>query len=203
MRWVFIVFSFLFADSTARADVIYTFDNSGELIISGASIPVGGFDATITEIAVYTPTAGAYSYSAHLSGDGTISSQNDPDISSIHIFNSFGNTMGPGFCFDNTACTPTSFSSLIPSGAGDVTISLGGQAYGSYYTTVSDPNNELGLYLYSAYAEFSIDLPNGIIATAVPEPSTWVILLVGFAGVGFNWRVSRSRLISAGTSHCA
>ncbi len=57
--------------------------------------------------------------------------------------------------------------------------------------TISDTNREIYggfsfLYehnLISFYPEILVYLPPGI--SAVPEPSTWAMLLIGFAGIGF------------------
>jgi hypothetical protein len=44
--------------------------------------------------------------------------------------------------------------------------------------------NELGFDV-APYFAIELDLPEGFSIAAVPEPSTWALLLIGFAGIGF------------------
>jgi hypothetical protein len=71
------------------------------------------------------------------------------------------------------------------------------------------------LYVSASYLGFSqggpatvdysiqVGLPDGLTATpAVPEPSTWAMLLIGFAGIGFTaYRTKRSLVPSATSSN--
>jgi hypothetical protein len=40
----------------------------------------------------------------------------------------------------------------------------------------------------AAYYSLSATVPDGFSITAVPEPSTWAMLLIGFAGLGYAYR---------------
>ena len=46
--------------------------------------------------------------------------------------------------------------------------------------------------LYRAVVSGSLDLLS--VASSVPEPSTWAMMLLGFAGLGFAFRQSRRRV---------
>jgi len=62
------------------------------------------------------------------------------------------------------------FNSIIGPNVGDQA------AVGAFYTGPKDPSNASGKNLVAG--EFAI-------AAAVPEPSTWAMMILGFAGVGF------------------
>lgn len=64
---------------------------------------------------------------------------------------------------------------VVSDEARTLTISSHGRQYSSATATETD----LGYQIY-------LDLPEGLtIAAPVPEPSTWAMLLLGFAGIGF------------------
>jgi hypothetical protein len=55
--------------------------------------------------------------------------------------------------------------------------------------------------IYDASYEFVISVPDGLsvagllpIASAVPEPSTWAMLLIGFVGIGFAFRFRKAQM---------
>jgi hypothetical protein len=41
---------------------------------------------------------------------------------------------------------------------------------------------------------YSFEFTVAAAASAVPEPSTWAIMLIGFAGLGFAFRQSRRKV---------
>ena len=66
--------------------------------------------------------------------------------------------------------------------------------------SVTDPADNVTRFAYDAYDDLiSMTDPNGGVTTfayfAVPEPSTWATMLLGFAGLAFAWR-RRSRKMS-------
>jgi PEP-CTERM motif len=42
-------------------------------------------------------------------------------------------------------------------------------------------------------ADFSFAMDNVVVSSGLPEPSTWAMMLVGFASLGFAWRYRASR----------
>ena len=66
---------------------------------------------------------------------------------------------------------------------------------------MTDPNDDVTKFSYDAYGDLiSMTDPNGGVSTfayfAVPEPSTWVSMLLGVAGLAFaaRRRMKRSAL---------
>jgi hypothetical protein len=48
--------------------------------------------------------------------------------------------------------------------------------------------------LWSAVANPSVGVGTFALSAAVPEPSTWSMMLLGFAGLGFAFRQSRRKV---------
>jgi hypothetical protein len=69
----------------------------------------------------------------------------------------------------------TSFSNSVTDKVGGLDISSFVENFGA---------TPINVYL-------TIDLPEGFYITAVPEPSTWAMMLIGFAGIGFAGYRSR------------
>jgi hypothetical protein len=76
---------------------------------------------------------------------------------------------------------------------------VGGVAYNVYYFPLPYTNTDsywCGGYGYCEVGPSSEGIPSGIVTsftlTAVPEPSTWAMMIFGFAGLGFaGYRASR------------
>jgi PEP-CTERM motif len=67
----------------------------------------------------------------------------------------------------------------------------------SFSETISGP------YAFYGPVSISVEIPAGLDAfvVAVPEPSSWAMLLIGFAGIGFaGWRRARRRAGNRGSS---
>ena len=70
---------------------------------------------------------------------------------------------------------------------------------GTYATGISDASVIVGYYLSNGFnsdGEFLASIGHGFLAStsAVPEPSTWAMMLIGFAGLGFAFRQSRRKV---------
>jgi probable HAF family extracellular repeat protein len=59
---------------------------------------------------------------------------------------------------------------------------------GTHAAGINDLGQIVGYYFDSN------GLAHGFLATAVPEPSTWAMMLIGFAGIGFAFRRSRRKV---------
>jgi hypothetical protein len=75
---------------------------------------------------------------------------------------------------NGTYNTPSGFTATIP----------GIYRWNVTYFTLGDPNNN--------QANAGPELVT--VGSSVPEPSTWVMMLLGFAGLGFAFRQSRRRV---------
>lgn len=96
------------------------------------------------------------------------------------------------------------FSDALPTDATSVTIGGGTLAAGQIYVfdllfddriTGDDGNGTPITQFYDTHT-------NGLFATAgvapVPEPSTWAMMLIGFAGIGYaGYRSARKRSVAA------
>ena len=109
---------------------------------------------------------------------------------------SFGPPVPPNsvesFIFSVT--TQPSFGRFVQSGCNEYDFHCGryDRSMSFPYTFVPE-NNILTFGLWLSYdgplsgpfaATLTVDLPSGFL-TAVPEPSTWAMMILGFAGVGF------------------
>ena len=72
--------------------------------------------------------------------------------------------------------------------------SAGGSAYADPTFTIDDP----------AFADYTIvGVPAGPAAAATPEPATWAMLLIGFAGLGYTGYQARRRKAKRLKSGCS
>jgi hypothetical protein len=56
-------------------------------------------------------------------------------------------------------------------------------------------HGQFGLYDFDAAMSFSnLTVSGSLVSGAVPEPSTWAMMLLGFAGLGFAFRESRRKV---------
>lgn len=58
-------------------------------------------------------------------------------------------------------------------------------AIGTNYSGPAIASGELSLYYWDSNNGDNSQFVTAIITTAVPEPSTWAMMILGFAGVGF------------------
>jgi hypothetical protein len=70
---------------------------------------------------------------------------------------------------------------------------------GTYATGISDASVIVGYYLSNGFnsdGEFLASIGHGFLAStsAVPEPSTWAMMLLGFAGLGLAFRQPRRKV---------
>lgn len=62
-----------------------------------------------------------------------------------------------------------------------------------YAPSLSSAETEELISIPAGDAVFTLNLPDGYSVAAIPEPSTWAMLLIGFAGVGFLAHRRRAR----------
>ncbi len=106
--------------------------------------------------------------------------------SANNIFFSIVNTSDNMTVFSSAALPTTATSVTIPSGQ-----LLPGQSYAFdllFDDRITGTNPNSGVFLTQFYDTHTF----GFFSTGVPEPSTWAMMLIGFAGLGFaGYRASR------------
>jgi hypothetical protein len=159
------------AGSSSRADTITMFNVSGTAV-NQSFVPV-------------TPTCGARAtcpFSGTIDVDVTNGTVPDIDITfpSLDPFDRvILSEMNPG-AFVEATNAPSLGQVLELSFTGSLVGFTGGTITGQAVVT-----SDLGIALF-------VVNPGGSITAAVPEPSTWAMMLVGFAGLGYaGWRRSR------------
>jgi hypothetical protein len=153
------------AGSSSRADTITMFNVSGTAV-NQSFVPV-------------SPTCGARA-TCPFSGtiDVNVTNGRVPDIDitfpGLDPFNSvFLSGMNPGAIVEATNA-PSLGQVLILTFTGSLVGFTGGAITGHSVTT-----SDLGIAL------FTVNPGGSITATVVPEPSTWAMMLVGFAGLSY------------------
>ena len=190
-----------FASSTASASVVFINGNNpqpGEqnvLFITGTGTTVSGLTDVSDTLVNFSSSTGQ-TLITNSSGQAKITTNdNDNLITSINV-SSPGNTFtdfianphnsGP-FTVSVTANDGT-FNDMFPGGPGENFVTIlaqGGETISSVAFTSS-----------AGFDQFQQPRISGI-AAAIPEPSTWAMVLLGFAGLGFAFRQSRRRVSMA------
>lgn len=101
-----------------------------------------------------------------------------------------------GFSFDWG--TPDSYNTLTflngTGGTVNPTVTGGGLAAGRYTYTFADSDNVRSVNFGTTERAFEID---NLSVTAVPEPASWALMLVGFAMVGASVRRRSTNVVAA------
>jgi hypothetical protein len=176
--------------SSAKADVVYTLSNvglsDGTFLNGTFSLNVDGYVAGPPFGAAYnlTTTAGALAGNTYASGQSPSADINNP-TNTVVTFQEYVPVNSPS---TDTVLQLTFASTL---GLGNNTL-LGGLDGPSWECVgFSCPTNGPIRYISSDVTVV------GTVA-AVPEPSTWAMLILGFAGIGFmTYRRRTSALIAA------
>jgi hypothetical protein len=174
---------------------IYNFDFSttdsvfavtGTVTTADTTDIVGGYDVLSISGTISGPSGGTI---ALLSNP----SQPSPDYGDIFLY--------------NNVYFPTGQTKVDVNG---IVFSAGGYDYNLYAygtTTYLSSNNPAGVYIPGQTVNFG-DPGRANFATSAPEPSTWAMMLLGFAGLAFaGWRKARSGAALShalhGTAHIA
>lgn len=165
----------LVAPTTAKADVVYTVNaafNDGEHLTGTFSLNIYGYIQTMNLITTAGPSLPGNSYTIPGSSSGII--PHDPPADGFFVY-PVSNNLG-------TAVLQLMFDHAL----GDTgTYSIVGGLYGKSFECIGtndcNTNGTLGPNKSIGTVRF---VTEGI-ATAVPEPSTWAMMIMGFAGLGF------------------
>jgi hypothetical protein len=90
-----------------------------------------------------------------------------------------GSTTNFGFIYDNNAFQTTPYLNLW-----GVLFNTGGGA-GPIWNLWGNSPTDYELYTYSSGISTGVDVHGTLTVTAVPEASTWAMMILGFAGIGF------------------
>jgi hypothetical protein len=164
-----IVALFLFCGHAEAA--IYSIDFKGFVTtsdISNAStnVPWGGLSVTGFEITKLTGDVFG-------SGGGAITG-----VISNPAQNTGGNTTNYGFIYDNNLFGTKPYLNLY---GVLFTTAPSGSIWNLWGTTPTDYE----LYTYSSANGGGVDVHGTMTVAAVPEPATWAMMVLGFAGMGF------------------
>jgi PEP-CTERM motif len=149
--------------ASSSADVIYTYTGNDFTNFTTPSAPYTPADSVTGSIDV---TTGAFSFS-----DG---------FQTITSVNKVSDTIN--FTTDASSGAVISWSINLTGSLGTIFTACVGQC--SVQNLI--PNGEdLGTDTAVASTAFNTDQPGTWAVTTVPEPSTWAMMLLGFAGIGF------------------
>jgi PEP-CTERM motif len=154
-----------FDPSMASADVVYTYDVNGTYS-AGATQPAGTLTGTLTVDATINSVSGADILASFTSSDfKTLLSVTNEGANSFEVV------------IGNSDPTPVDLFLIL-----DTKATLFGGA-----TTLIDPKTEFLGDGFSVGSGNDGTPSNGTltIAAAVPEPSTWAMMILGFYGIGF------------------
>lgn len=196
----------------AAAPAIAATDPVGDFLPSYAGPPTGEFDVTDFTV-LYDPTAQVFRIAGTLNGpidpetDGYYVIGVDTGAGSIAPFGSIGN---PNVTFNQVVIVAGEGEAFI--GSDDLTFSIGGNMFDVFVplsllpTMGADPLD----YGFNLWPRTQIDNPADLTAIsdfapdnallmpiAVPEPATWLSILLGFGLAGTALRFSRARTAEA------
>ena len=157
---------------TVPAPPVYTPPTSGGLI---GQVAAG---ATNTDTFTFNVVGSAALFSGQLSNTGMSSGPGNLNFSNIlldGVSGLFSLVTLPGSAETWACCTPNGNGSVL----------LGVGEHRLMYT-VTNVSNVLGTY--SGNFNFAV--------APVPEPATWAMMLLGFAGIGFAMRRSRKPVLA-------
>jgi hypothetical protein len=146
------------------------FVGNGFLLINGVYTPINGYAMGINDADEVVGNYGGFGGAGFLYHNGVYT----PINGSVAAINSAGNVVGSYsngslFLYDNGVYTDVTG---VPNGLDVVGINDAGVIVGYFYDS-------------------SENLFHGFIASPAPKPSTWAMMLLGFAGLGFAFRQSR------------
>jgi hypothetical protein len=180
--------------TTARADILTTFDFSGTLSSSPNANPptvTGTFTldqttATLAGVNLNTPV-GAFT-----------GSTSDYVATSAIETTSGGRAFQLDYCVEGVVLLNLSFAGTVDGFTGgsllpqaDLVISPGLPPERVVVSGIGCDSLSPGCNGNPVYCNLTGGVATAVIAPAVPEPSTWAMLLIGFAGIGYVARRGR------------
>jgi hypothetical protein len=190
-----------FASSIASASVIFIPGNNpqpGEqnvLFNTGTGTTVTG-NTDISNTLVNFSTSTGQTLITNSSGQAKISTNDNGGlITSVNV-------SSPGNTFTDFIGNPEhsgAFTVTVKANDGTFIDNFAGGGGENFVTILAQNNETISSIAFTSSAGFgTFDQPriSGITA-AVPEPSTWAMMLIGFAGLGFAFRQSRRKVSMA------
>ena len=187
-----------FASSAASASVVFLNGNNpqpGEeniLFTGGTGTTVSG-TTNMSDTLVNFSSSTGQTLITNSSGQAKITTEDNGGlITSINV-------SSPGNTFLDFIGNPEhsgAFTVTVKTNDGTFTDNLPGGPGENFVTILAQGNETISSVAFTSSAGFgSFDQPRiSGIASAVPEPSTWAMMLLGFAGLGFAFRQSRRKV---------
>jgi hypothetical protein len=187
-----------FASSTASASVVFLPGNNPQpdeeniLFNGGSGTTVSGLTNQSDTLVNFRSSTGQTLIASSMGQAAINTNDNGGLLTSIvvtsptHFFQDFiANLMTSGpFTVTATANDGTFTSAVQPGGSGS-----------NFITIVAQGNEDISSIAFNSSAGFnSFQQPRISGVSAIPEPSTWVMMLLGFAGLGFAFRQSRRKV---------
>jgi hypothetical protein len=187
MRFILAVCVVLFWEPTYASTFLLSVDESYVVTGNFPVYPDGSeafTHATVTLVETQSlPVVNPYNFfdpNAQQSGYDAVFSVASPDGNFGFLETCASNVGGP--CYSVTGQTPQPLNVSV--GANDPGLNLFDTFRSYNYALPSNAD-------LSPYFAFEVTLPDGFSIAAIPEISTWAMLLIGFAGIGFaGWRKS-------------
>jgi hypothetical protein len=187
-----------FAGSAASASVVFLPGNNpqpGEeniLLNSGTGTTVTGTTNQSNVLVDFSSSTGQ-TLIAGSSGQAKITTNDNGGLLTSIVVTS------PGKTFTDFILDPEhsgAFTVKVTANDGTFTDNLPGGPGSNFLTILAQNNETISSIAITSTAGFtSFDQPRiSGIAAAVPEPSTWAMMLLGFAGLGFAFRQTRRKV---------
>ena len=187
-----------FASSAASASVVFLPGNNpqpGEqnvLFITGTGTTVSGLTNMSATLVNFSSSTGQ-TLITNSSGQAKITTEDNGGlITSINV-------SSPGNTFLDFIGNPEhsgAFTVTVTANDGIFTNNFPGGPGENFVTILAQGNERISSVVFTSSAGFDTFAQPRIsgIASAVPEPSTWAMMLLGFAGLGFAFRQSRRKV---------
>jgi hypothetical protein len=187
-----------FASTTASASVMFFTGNNpqpGEqnvLFNTGTGTTVSGTTNMSGTLVNFSSSTGQ-TLIANPSGQAHITTDDNGGLLTSINVSSPGNTF---LDFIGNPEHSGAFTVTVKTNDGTFTDNLPGGPGENFVTILAQGNETIFSVAFTSSAGFgTFDQPRiSGIASAVPEPSTWAMMLLGFAGLGFAFRQSRRKV---------
>ena len=187
-----------FASSAASASVVFLNGNNpqpGEeniLFTGGTGTTVSG-TTNMSNVLVNFSSSTGQTLITNSSGQAKITTDDNGGLLTSINISSPGNTF---LDFIGNPQRSGAFTVTVKTNDGIFTDNFSGGPGENFVTILAQGNERISSVVFTSSTGFDTFAQPRIsgIAAAVPEPSTWAMMLLGFAGLGFAFRQSRRKV---------